>query len=1255
MGLHSLKMVSLNVNGMGNPVKRSRVITKMKRDKMQIIFLQETHMSTQEHVKLRKFGYLNSFFSSCKNNRRRGVTTLISNSVNFELIKEKGDKEGRYIIVIGKIDNVMVTFANIYVPPESDRTFLRSLFDIVLSEAEGILVCAGDWNTVLNYSLDSTSTKSHNSIRSKALRSIIENADMFDVWRNLHVRERDFTHYSAAHRVHSRLDYFLMNNIDRHRVMECTIGTADISDHNAVYLTVKLDNRSKSTLWRFHIGILNNKNTVEEIKGEIKECIQDNLNGQVDPPILWDTVKAIMRGKLISRMSHLSKLKRAWYDELEGKLRNLEKQQQRGGTGELTAQIKETKQQIEGILNDQLEKKLRFAKQTFYESGPKATKILAKRLRTQRLINSIHRIRDPLTNSLVYDPDEIQRIFRDYYKSLYSQPELVDDDSIGQFLLSLDLPSIGIIQNNDLVAPITKEELDSAISRLKSNKCSGSDGFPSEWYKVFKEDLAPTLLESFNWTLSKAIAPPSWKEAVISVIPKEGKNKEHCGSYRPISILNVDYRLFTSIISKRVEHFLPDLIHEDQTGFISGRQTQDNIRRTLHIVEQIHKHHLSAALVSLDAEKAFDRVNWPFLYKVLERMGFDNKFIRCIQSLYSEPSARIRINGDLTDSFKLFRGTRQGCCLSPTLFALFIEPLAQAIRQNRELKGIVISEEEHVIGLFADDIITYLQYPDSTLPKLLGIMKDYGSMSGYKVNITKTQVLPFYYNPSKVIRQEYKLNWDTKSIKYLGVLITQERKDLYEANYSIINNRLQKDMSTWSNLVLDFGSRIEVIKMNVLPRLLYLFLSLPVRIPESQFKAWDKLISRFIWAGGRPRVKFKTLQLEKEFGGLALPNLKEYYFAAQLRYIVYWCSPNYEARWKHIELNLGQSHPQAMLGGKEYTHHKGDNFIVEETLSIWRHVVGKYKLAGDSKLLIWPSQTLKFRPSGIDNAFVKWNERGITAMCTLIDHNNFKSFQSLKEEFSLENRDMFRYLQLRHFYDTEIKREISREGNEVVDVLIAAYKQTPSKVVSKLYRGLQKRNGANTLYVKSKWERELGVTVSESDWHSMCRAQHSSTNSKRWKEFGWKNLIRFFITPQIKQRQLGIQQLCWRQCGHVIANHSHIFWFCEKIQPFWDGILETLAEVLCYEVPRDPRVLYLGLMPEDTIQREDLYLFKILILAAKKAITRKWLNSEPPEQNHWMDIVEEIFNMEKMTYNLRNRANVHGQRWRKWSAFKGTD
>lgn len=272
---------------------------------------------------------------------------------------------------------------------------------------------------------------------------------------------------------------------------------------------------------------------------------------------------------------------------------------------------------------------------------------------------------------------------------------------------------------------ITVEEIEKAISRAKSGKSPGADGLGASFYKTFKEELIQLLFDSFNYTLRTGRIPPSWKEATISVIPKEGKNKEDCCNYRLVSVLNVDYKLYTSIIAKRLEEFMQDLIDEDQTGFIKERQTQDNMRRCLRVIEHIQRTGESAVLVGIDTEKAFDSVNWIFLYKVLKKCRFNEESVNCIRSIYQEPMVRIKINGNLTKRFYLERGTREGCCLSPSLFALFIEPLAQMIWQEEGVRGMKIGGEEYKIGLFADDSLIFLEQPNDSFPKLVRLLENY--------------------------------------------------------------------------------------------------------------------------------------------------------------------------------------------------------------------------------------------------------------------------------------------------------------------------------------------------------------------------------------------------------------------------------------------------------------------------------------------------------------------------------------------------
>lgn len=233
--------------------------------------------------------------------------------------------------------------------------------------------------------------------------------------------------------------------------------------------------------------------------------------------------------------------------------------------------------------------------------------------------------------------------------------------------------------------------------------------------------------------------------------------------------MNIDYRIFATILAKRLEFITSELTDTDQTGFVRNRQTHDNVRRALHLINKMKN--IESVAVSLDAEKAFDSVCWRYLYLALERFGFDSQIIGCLQSLYNSPTARIKINGDLTDTLQLERGCRQGCPLSPTLFALFIEPLAQAIRESKDIRGVLINDITYKVGLYADDVLITLTNPEISLPNLFSLLKTFGMYSGYKLNLQKTQILLYNYRPSQDIQKIAKFNWSNTSIKYLGIHI----------------------------------------------------------------------------------------------------------------------------------------------------------------------------------------------------------------------------------------------------------------------------------------------------------------------------------------------------------------------------------------------------------------------------------------------------------------------------------------------------
>lgn len=252
---------------------------------------------------------------------------------------------------------------------------------------------------------------------------------------------------------------------------------------------------------------------------------------------------------------------------------------------------------------------------------------------------------------------------------------------------------------------------------MQSGKCSGPDGFPAKFLKTFADKLS-LLLNMFNESLQSGILPPTLHQATISFILKQDKDPLFCSNFHPISLLCADVKLLAKMLAKPLESVLATIISTDQTGFIKDRHSFHNIRRLFDIMYSPSSSDSPELVISMDAEKASDRVEWPYLFHALRRFGFGNTFISWIKLLYTSPLACVRTNNDYSDYFPLNRGTRQGCPLYPLLFAITIEPLAVALRSSR-FRGIWRGGAEHKISLYADDLLLFISDPDRSVPLVL--------------------------------------------------------------------------------------------------------------------------------------------------------------------------------------------------------------------------------------------------------------------------------------------------------------------------------------------------------------------------------------------------------------------------------------------------------------------------------------------------------------------------------------------------------
>ena len=308
-----------------------------------------------------------------------------------------------------------------------------------------------------------------------------------------------------------------------------------------------------------------------------------------------------------------------------------------------------------------------------------------------------------------------------YWSHTY-QKKNTKAESMDKLLNLLSPTKIADEDADRLGKEISLEEVRMWCKKAGMRKSPGPDGIPSKLYKYFLNILAPILLGVFNEAIENGSLPDFMKEGIISLLYKK-KDRKDIRNYRPVTLLNSDYKIFTKILTARLKTVVTQLIDPMQTGFVPGRFIAENSQFMRLLQAILDERDDPGLFLFLDMEKAFDRVSWTYLLKALETMGLGHSgvnsdgtarptgnpaqgFTALVKLMYDKeapPRRMIHLNGHQGKWFSLQSGVAQGCPLSPLLFLFVTEGLSRLLNEDKRVKGINIGTREIKFSMFADD------------------------------------------------------------------------------------------------------------------------------------------------------------------------------------------------------------------------------------------------------------------------------------------------------------------------------------------------------------------------------------------------------------------------------------------------------------------------------------------------------------------------------------------------------------------------
>lgn len=1200
---------SFNCNGLGNPEKRRLVLNWLKNKPDKIFMLQESHSVPATEDSWRRSWEGDIYFNHGSSNST-GVTFLVKSNSDIKICSHKIIVQGRVSLLEIEHDSTNYCLVNVYCPNDNVTHVVESTFLNTLSRTrDDFCIFGGDWNTILDNNMDKHGgNRAHsNNNRQILLHQMMADHGLCDILRLCKGDDRIYTHVNKQHKTQTRLDFFLIDaNIVNFPLCTPDISHGFKSDHSYISLTVQGTpvNRGKG-YWKFNNQHLENENFVNEVRNIINATINSDHDSKSG---LWDVIKFKIKDFAIRFGKKEKEKKDTERKKLIKEIEDIKKDTNFMQNDDLRQKFFDFESKLDDFIKQDINGAITRARIKWTEEGERSTKYFFGIEKSNAKKKSINKLIDSNNADLTSHTDISNHVVN-FYQNLYNSTQS-NAQAASDYIDSSNLNSIDEDLRNSLDSPLTLLEMDNVISGFKNNKSPGWDGLTAEFYKFFWDDLKLPLYHAFLEAADLGVMSPSQRIGILTLIPKPKSPSElkFIKNWRPITLLNVDYKIFTHVIKNRILHTIPKLISNSQSGFQKGKSTTDNLILMYLTLEHYQDNSEDQGMImQVDLMKAFDSVEHKFLFKVLASMGFGNYLINLVKVAFNACMSFANINGHLSSPIYLLRGLHQGSPLSPILFLLVAQVLTNKLLNNNQIKGMNLDGVDILLSLFADDTDLFLEPSVDCIRAVISELNDFGLYSGCKPNLNKTKCIPLGSTRNDTVFLSY-LN-DTyssdeepfvvHSFTALGINFDNHSsiRDICSRNYLEKLEKASAAVKSWSKRDLTLLGKCTLIKSIIMSQFTYLIQ--PLLTPCNNIvKAINTLIFNFLWGNKKDKIKRDIVCSPREQGGLGLFYPIDFITSLKVSLISKLLDNSFKHAWKDIitrQLKFPNHIIICIENGLLANNNRGG--FSENLLNSYQEWKSKCSIAGECTInhCIWGNDKITDIGSSLWNTELIY--KGIMYLTDFITENgDILPYPNFLRRWGLSNRQVSTTnyasikLAIRRFHNPNTSTRNTSTVNKLLSVAFFSGINGDYKMVKgmKIREQMATRSPVENIRSLRKWSDELGLD--DIDWSSVfTNLFYSLTNNFKLIQYQYKLLHKISTCRYMRfKMKIDTDSPICSQCKNKLETLDHIFLECVttgdfvnklnifiriNIDPHYDDPLRYFLITLTHS---DPRVNFLN-------------------------------------------------------------------------------